>query len=159
MIALISAMSEDRVIGSSQSESGMPWNVPAEYAHYLGLVKGQTVIMGRKSHAIFGKDLNAAAVLVVTRSSPEEKGFWVVHSVEEALARAKSLPHDIFVAGGASIYEAFLPHADRMLLSTIKGSFQGDAFFPPWNEAQWRVAEEEDHPDFVFRVHQRIADS
>lgn len=152
MISLISAMSSTRVIGQG---AGMPWNVPEEYAHYLNLVKGKTVIMGRTSHTIFGADLPASDLIVLSRSDLEAGGARVVHTVEEALAAVAESGGDVFAAGGARIYAQFLKHADHMHLSTIKGAFEGDAFFPEWDPNEWVLLKEEDHPDFVFRVFRR----
>jgi dihydrofolate reductase len=62
----------------------------------------------------------------------------------------------VFVAGGGSIYAQALPLADEMYLSTIKGDFEGDAYFPKFDAAEWMITEERDEPEFVFRKYRRI---
>ena len=152
MIA-ISAMSKDRVIGSGDS---MPWTVPAEYEQYLRFVSGNTVIMGRKSFEIFGKDLPAGTDAVVITRSDSISGAKTAGSVPEAVAIAESIGKPVFVAGGGSIYEQALPLVDEMFLSTIKGDFEGDAYFPAFDPTEWDIVEERDEPEFVFRIYRRL---
>ena len=150
---IISAMSKDRVIGNGD---GMPWNVPDEYEQYLGFVGGNTVIMGRKTFEIFGKDLPATTdVVVITRQS-QITGVKVASSFPEAVTIAASLGKPVFVAGGASVYEQALPLAEEMYLSTIKGEFEGDAWFPEFDPDQWELIEQRDERDYVFRIYRRL---
>ena len=149
---LISAMGANRVIGSGD---GMPWNVPEEYEQFLSFVRGQAVIFGRRSYEIFGSDLEDAAVFVVSRSMPETPGVTVCRDLESAVAAGRETGRELYSAGGATIYEQTLPLAHKLYLSTIKGDFTGDAYFPELDESAWIVTRTEDHPAFVFRVYER----
>ncbi len=151
---IISAMSYGRVIGRG---AGMPWNVPDEYQQFLRFVEGQTVIMGRRSYEIFGDDLTSAHTIVVSRSVKEASGAVVCAGVEEAVETARSFGKTVFSAGGGSIYAQTIPLADTMYLSYIKGDFEGDTYFPAFDEAEWEVATREDRPAFEFVVYQRRA--
>ena len=150
---VISAMSKDRVIGSG---NGMPWNVPAEYQQYLRFVSGQTVIMGRISYEIFGPDLPEGTTAIVISRSATIDGVTVVKSLEEALAFAEGIGKTVFVAGGGSIYSQAVPLAAEMYLSTIKGDFEGDAYFPEFDANDWEITEERDEAEFVFRRYRRV---
>ena len=149
---IISAMSYDRVIGSG---AGMPWNIPEEYQQFLRFVDGQTVIMGRRSYEIFGDDLTSAHNIVISRSIKEVPGAVVCASVDEAIAAARSYGKTVFSAGGGSIYAQTISLADAMYLSYIKGDFDGDTYFPDFDEAEWDIVNREDHPAFEFVVYQR----
>jgi len=150
---IIGAMSKDRIIGKG---AGMPWNVPDEYQQYLDFVSGNTIILGRKSYEIFGADLpDRTSVIVISRTADFD-GVTVVPSLAEALTRAEAEGKTVFVAGGGSIYAQALPLADEMYLSTIKGDFEGDAYFPKFDAAEWMITEERDEPEFVFRKYRRI---
>lgn len=149
---IIAAMSSDRVIGSG---AGMPWNVPEEYQQFLRFVEGQTVIMGRRSFEIFGDDLTTTTNIVVSRSVTGMPGAIVCTGVEEAVETAESFGKTVFSAGGGSIYAQTIPLADTMYLSTIKGHFEGDTYFPDFDEAAWDVVKRDDHPAFEFVVYQR----
>ena len=150
---IIAAMGTNRVIGVGE---GMPWHIPEEYEQYIRHVSGQTVIMGRRSWAIFGRDLTTTHNIVVSRSG-QVTGALSVPSLELALAQAEEVGRTIFIAGGASIYTQALESdcVDEMYLSTIHGDYTGDSFFPAWNEANWDVVRREPHARFDFVVWRR----
>lgn len=149
---IISAMSEDRVIGDGD---GMPWDVPAEYQQYLRFVGGHTVIMGRKSYEIFAPDLpDGTTKIVISRSSID--GATVANSLDKALAIADSIGKTVFVAGGASVYAQAIPLADEMYLSTIKGHFRGATCFPEFDTHDWTIVEEREEAEFIFRRYCRV---
>ena len=150
---IISAMSEDRVIGSGD---GMPWSVPDEYQRYLETVAGQTVIMGRRSWDIFGKDLADTKNIVLTRQ-PEIDGAKVATSLELALGMAVGAGRMVFVAGGSSVYGQAISIADEMYLSTIKGDFDGDSYFPDFDKSHWDVIREIDYGSYIFRHYSRTS--
>lgn len=152
-IILVSAMTEDRVIGSGD---GMPWDIPAEYRHYLEMIRGHTVVMGRKSLEIFGDDLTCARTIVVTRSERiEGENVEFASSVEEALRMAARGPGDTYVAGGASIYEQALSSANRMHLSTIHGEYEGDTYFPAYDPGDWLVVRRERREGYDYTEYAR----
>jgi len=150
----IAALGTDRVIGSGE---GMPWNVPEEYAHFLSLIEGQTVLMGRRSWQIFGNDLTSAHNIVISRSARGFEGAEVARSLEAAIERGRVLGKTLFCAGGAGIYAQALPHADAMFLSYVKGEFTGDAYFPAFDEADWVVERRVDHAGFEYVVYRRVS--
>lgn len=152
-VILIAAMSRDRVIGTGDD---MPWDVPEEYEQFRELTRDQTIVIGRKSFEIFGPDLTSRHTLVVTRGDPiNEEGVVSCGSLDDALTRAAGLHRDVYVAGGASIYEQALRRADEMKLSVIKGEFAGDAYFPAFDASEWQIVEQRDHPQFTFTHYRR----
>lgn len=151
-IKLICAMARNRVIGAG---AGMPWNVPEEYAHYRRTIAGQTVVMGRRSYEIFGSDLTSRYAIVASRTARRLEGAIVSSSLDDAIERAQVLGREIFINGGASLYRQALPRVDEMYLSTIKGDFAGDAYFPEFDVDEWDVAEESDHDEYIFRRYRR----
>ncbi|NIM01315.1 MAG: hypothetical protein GTN89_10825 [Acidobacteria bacterium] len=151
---LIAALGNDRVIGSGD---GMPWDVPEEYEHFLSLIEGQSVLMGRRSWEIFGGDLTSAHNIVISRSVRRLMGAKVAHSLGEAMELGRSYGKTLFCAGGAGVYAQALPHADAMYLSFIKGEFSGDAYFPQYDDADWIIDMRVDHPRFEYVVFRRQA--
>jgi dihydrofolate reductase len=155
-LILISAMTRDRVIGS---RNGLPWSIPEEYEQFLGHVRGHPIVMGRKSWEIFGPDLTESPLVVVSSSVRQLSGAEVRPDVEQALELAGTLGDRVFSAGGATIYRQTLPRADALYLSIIKKPYEGDTYFPAFDEAQWRVASRDDHAEFEFRVYERLRES
>lgn len=134
----------------------MPWSVPKEYAQYLTFIKDQTVIMGRTSYEIFGEDLTSAHTIVLSRQLAAGPGYTVYADLEEALAYAQTLGKRVFVAGGAQVYQQALALADEMYLSIIHGEFEGDRFFPAFQQDQWAIEEQREEKHFTFYRYQRI---
>lgn len=134
----------------------MPWNVPDEYEQYLNFVTGNVVVMGRRTYEIFGKDLSAETSRVVITRSQSIDGAVVAHSLVDGIKAARNLGGTVFIAGGGSIYQQAVPLVDEMYLSTIKGDFDGDTFFPEFSRDQWTVIEERDEPAYVFRKYRRL---
>ena len=151
---IVGAMTRDRVIGSGD---GMPWDVPDEYAHFLRLVAGQTIILGRRSYEIFGEGLTSAHTVVVSRSPglALRPNAVAAATIEEAVRTARSFGRTVFSSGGASVYAQTIPLARAMYLSYIKGDFTGDAHFPSFDEREWLVERRDDHPRWEFVVYRR----
>lgn len=151
-VRIISAMTVDLVIGA---DDGMPWSVPEEYRHFVDSVRGGAVILGRTSFEIFGPDLEAVEVIVLTHRDHAPPGTHKAGSVEGAVRIARELGRAPWIAGGASVYSQALPLADEMHLSIVPGRFEGDARFPAWDASEWILVEERPHPGYLFRRYVR----
>jgi len=137
VISLIAALDRKGGIGKGGS---MPWHLPADLARFKSLTMGHPVIMGRKTHASIGKALPGRRNVVVTRNPMYlAPGVEVAHSLDEALQMAGE--GEVFVIGGAEIYRAALPKANRLYVTKIDAEFGADTFFPAFDESAWRVVE------------------
>ena len=151
MLIIISAIGSNRIIGNGD---GLPWHIPSEYDQFLGYVKDQTVLMGRRSYEIFKSDMLPKRMVVVSRSLKTEKAT-VFSSLPEALAYSNKFSEDVFICGGQSVYEESIQYADYMYLSFIKGEHQGNVYFPEFDEREWSVEKKEEHAEFVFVIYKR----
>jgi len=142
VISLVAAVAANRVIGR---QGRLPWRLPADLARFKRLTTGHTVLMGRKTFRSIGGALPVRRNIVLSRDPGfTAAGCLVAHSVEEALAASGALAdggEELFVIGGASVYELFLPLADRLYLTRIEVDVPGDAFFPPLDEKAWRITQ------------------
>lgn len=138
-INIIVAMDRQRVIGKKNM---LPWHMPADLQHFKQLTLGNTVIVGRKTHesiiARLGRPLPGRKTIVVTRQNLEPSdNLAVAGSLPDALALAKD--KEVFIIGGAQIYEQALSLADRIYLTRIETEVEGgDTFFPEIDKAQWQ---------------------
>jgi dihydrofolate reductase len=143
MLALIAAMDRNRVIGK---DNRLPWRLPADMRRFRALTMGKRVLMGRKTFESIGRPLEGRINLVLTRdpgfSAP---GCEVLHSADEALDLARS-GADLMVIGGASVYQQFMAPAERLYLTLVHHELDGDAWFPPFTDADWGLAAREDLP-------------
>ncbi|OGG45644.1 MAG: hypothetical protein A3F84_28900 [Candidatus Handelsmanbacteria bacterium RIFCSPLOWO2_12_FULL_64_10] len=152
MVILIAALTRDRVIGK---DNRMPWHISEESKHFRRLTTGHTLIWGRKTFESAGR-LPKRNIVVVSRTlAGDTEGVDVCRTLEEAIEKARAYGKDIFIAGGAETYRQALPLADRLYLSYVKKDYDGDAYFPEFDESEWEVAREEDHSEFVFVEYRR----
>lgn len=143
ILSLMAAASENNVIGKN---GWLPWDLPAELAHFRSLTRGKPVIMGRKTY----ESINARGraplpgrhnIIVSRNADLEYPGADVVSSVEEAIELAKADgAEEACVIGGEAIYAAALPLADRIFLTRVHTVIEdGEAFFPPFDEQVWEM--------------------
>ncbi len=142
-LTLIAAMSENRVIGR---DNDLIWNMPTDMKRFMRLTTGHHVIMGRKTFESMLKPLPNRINIVVTRQRDyQAKGCLVVHNLEAAIQKAEGDPQP-FVIGGAQLYKLALPYAQTIELTLIHHRFEGDTFFPEFDQSKWLLEKEENHP-------------
>ncbi len=157
MVSIIAAFTKNRVVGK---DGALPWHLPEDMKLFKELTSGKTVIMGRKTYdslpAKF-KPLPNRHNIVVSRSleSTSIAGVDVCPSVEAALEKAKSYGKEIFIIGGASIYQQALPYAAKMYLSQVKKEYEGDTYFPEFDVREWEIIETREFADFILKVYRR----
>lgn len=141
-ITMIWAMDKRRLIGK---DNGMPWRLPSDMAYFKTMTQGKTVVMGRKTYESLGKALPNRRNIVLTRNpewtAPDAE---VMHQIESVLPLAAD--EEIMVMGGAQIYREFLPLADKLLVTRIDAEFEGDEYFPLYEESAWELAGEAEGP-------------
>lgn len=148
MLSIIAAIGDGGVIGR---EGALPWHIPEDLKRFKQLTMGHPIIMGRKTYESIGKPLPGRVNIVISRQEGyEAAGCEVFRSLEEALAKYE--PQNPFVIGGAEIYRAALPLADRLHITEVKISTDGDVFFPDFDRSQWRETSREPHDQFDFVV-------
>ena len=141
-IVLLLARAENGVIGS---EGDIPWHIPGEQRRFKEMTMGTPMVMGRKTFDSFPRPLPGRRHIVLTRDRAWRKeGAEVVHGIEDAIARADSPV--VSVIGGADIYRMFEPMADRIELTLVAFSPEGDARIDLPDPAKWREAKREDFP-------------
>lgn len=143
IISLIAAMAENRVIGI---ENRLPWKLPADMKWFRENTLGKPIVMGRKTFESFGaKPLPQRTNIVITNDTHyRADGAVVVHSIEDALKAAGDTP-EVMIIGGASFYTQMLPRADRIYLTIVHHTFDGDAWLPEFDANQWREARRSEH--------------
>src|SRR5689334_25110054 len=118
-IVLVVAIADNDVIGNANR---IPWRIADDMKRFKALTIGKPMIVGRKTYESFPKrPLQGRTNIIVTRDRAyRAEGAVVVHSLEDALARARSeSPSEIVVAGGADVYAQALPHAARIELTEV----------------------------------------
>ncbi|MFD2516399.1 dihydrofolate reductase [Salinimicrobium flavum] len=143
VVTMIAAAAENNALGK---DNDLVWHLPDDFKRFKKLTSGHHIIMGRKTFESFPKPLPNRTHIVITRKKDYKKeGAVVVHSLKEALDRAKE-DSQPFIIGGGEIYHQALSMADKIELTRVHGSFEADAFFPEIDEDNWELTASEFHP-------------
>ena len=154
----IVAVADNGVIGK---DGDMPWHIPEDLRHFKETTMDHPVIMGRVTYEgileALGEPLPGRTTVILTsRDLETPENAVVAGSLEEALEEAETAArerHDadrIFVAGGATVYEQFLPALDRLIVTAIRDEPAGDTYFPEWNPEEWREDARDERDGFAF---------
>ncbi len=136
-LTLVAAQSRNRVIGVG---GRIPWHLPADLRRFRALTMGKPMLMGRTTYESIGRPLPGRRSLVLTRGATLP-GVECFGSVDAALAVVLHVP-EVMVVGGGIVYEALLPRASKICLTTVDVDIDGgDAFFPELARAEWVITE------------------
>ncbi|NOZ80131.1 MAG: dihydrofolate reductase [DPANN group archaeon] len=150
---IIAAMDEEGLIGK---DNGLPWHLSSDLKHFKKTTRGKAIIMGRKTFLSLGsKPLPDRMNIVISRNPGKEKDVVWATTIEEAIKKAEQHHKDIFVIGGRSVYEQFIPLADKLYISHVEGHHEGNVHFPSYDRSAWEVEHEEQKEGFLFRIYRR----
>lgn len=154
-IVLVAALDENRAIGRNGE---LPWRLRDDLKAFKSLTLGAPVVMGRKTWESLGRPLPDRQNIVLTRNPDlRAEGADVIGSPAEVRDITGEVPR-LFVIGGGSIYEAFLPMADRLVLTRVHTRVEGaDAWFPEWDSSAWSLLNSEsvsadERNEFAFTI-------
>lgn len=143
---IIAAMDENRLIGR---DNRLPWRIPEDIAWYQSQTDGQLMLMGRKTFEGIRRRPEGSRYIVLSETvsayEPEQGEVTVLKSVNQI--HNLPLEGEGWICGGGLIYEAMLPFADELVLTQVKGRFEGDTYFPPFEhlfQAEETLIQEKD---------------
>lgn len=151
MISMIAAVADNRVIGN---KNAIPWHLPADFKYFKEMTLGKIIVMGLKTfESIGGKPLSGRKNIILNNdpSYIPPKDCFVARSIEEIMKTTgqndpvMNTGQEVFVCGGASVYKQFLPLAQKLYLTYVRATPEGDTFFPEINLAEWTETKREDH--------------
>ena len=165
VVSLIVAVSENNVIGK---DNDLIWNFPNDIKYFKNTTKGHFVIMGRKNFESIPHKYrplpNRTNVVVTRQNKYHAEGCIVVHSIEDAIKKAKKAADtEPFIIGGGEIYQLALKSQliDRIYLTRIHHHYDGDTFFPTL-EKDWRLVNSKKHSaddkhiyDYDFEIYEK----
>ena len=142
-VTLIVAASTNDVIGRN---GALPWHLPEDLRLFRQRTLGKPVIMGRRTHESIGRALPGRRNIVISGQADRRiDGCEVASGPAEALALVEG-DDEVMVIGGELVYRQFLTRANRVFLTRVHLSVDGDAFLPALDPAEWRVVDERDYP-------------
>jgi len=164
IISMIAAIAENRVIGK---DNDLVWDLPADMKYFMSTTRAHCIVAGRRNYESIPlkfRPLKDRTNIIVTRNIEySAPGAIVVNSLDEAIERARlEGESELFIIGGGEIYEQAMNMADRLYITEIKASFEGDTFFPDYNKSLWkedsRIANSKDDKhayEFDFVIYSR----
>ncbi|MBL7735130.1 MAG: dihydrofolate reductase [Chitinophagaceae bacterium] len=143
IINLVVAASLNNVIGK---DNQLLWRLPNDMAFFKNITWGMPVIMGRKTYGSLGKPLKGRTNIVVSHNHGLNiPGVKIAAGLKEAIVLAEEEGvKQCFVIGGGEIYKQAMPLAQRIYLTRVQTVIEGDAFFPPIDEALWGKTDQAD---------------
>lgn len=167
IIALVVAMGENRAIGRG---GDLPWRLSSDMRYFRKITMGKPIIMGRLTLGSLPRVLDGRLNIVLTRNAAfEASGAVMAYNLDEALDVARREARrtgtdEIMVIGGADVFSAILPQADRIYLTEVEAAPDADTWFPELDRSQWREVSRQRHAPgpkddhaFSFVVLERIA--
>jgi dihydrofolate reductase len=141
-LSLIVAVSSNGVIGVNNT---LPWHLSEDLKRFRALTTGHHIIMGRKTYESLNRLLPDRTTVIVTRNRGYQvPGAIIKHSLDEAVACCQDDP-EAFLIGGAELYVEGLQLANKLYVTEIHAAFEGDAFLPAIDHAQWQETLREHH--------------
>ena len=154
-ISLIAAFDKNQAIGKN---GDLPWHLSSDLKHFKNITTGNTIVMGRKTFDSIGRALPNRKNIVLTRNLKWQfEGVVTINNVNDIFEICKN-DSEIFVIGGAEIYNAFLDIATKMILSYVETEVKdADAFFPKFKSENWKIMDEseiikEENDDFSYKI-------
>jgi dihydrofolate reductase len=146
-ISLIAALSQNRVIGKNND---LPWHLPDDMKYFMQTTSGHHVIMGRKNYDSIPEKFrplpNRTNIVVTRQKHFAAPNCMVTNSIEEALAIARNNQEtEAFIIGGSEIYNQGFAMADRLYLTEIHATIEGDTYFPAFDKSQWKEVSRKHH--------------
>lgn len=140
--SIVVAMDRNRAIGNN---GDLPWHQRADLQHFRKITMDKPILMGRKTHESIGRALPGRHNIVITRNENYESaaGCTVVHDLDTALLAADST--EVMIIGGADLFAATLPRAEKIYLTEIDTEVEADTFFPEFDTGSWQEVSRESH--------------
>ncbi len=162
MLSHIVAASENNIIGV---KNGLPWRLPSDFRYFKNKTWGMPVIMGRNTYESMKKDLPGRINIVVTKKTDwQAENVFVAHGIDEAIKKAKeSDAKEIFIIGGGEIFKQTLTIINRIYLTRVHTTLEGDTSYPQFDTSEWKLIKEDSFPSdeknnypYTFEVWERI---
>ncbi|MCS6905310.1 MAG: dihydrofolate reductase [Bacteroidia bacterium] len=163
IFSIIAAVAQNGVIGS---KNRLPWHLPNDLKYFKQKTLHHTVIMGRLSFESLGKPLPLRRnIILTTQKNFVALGCEIAHSLDDIFKLTQDEKQEIFILGGAKVYQLFLklPQTQNLYITHVLASVEGDVFFPPINWHNWKVQNEIFYPkdnrnlyDILIKEYKRL---
>ena len=137
MLSIIAAHDENYGIGIRNE---LPWKLSDDLKNFKKITENNYIVMGRKTFESIGKALpNRKNIILTHQQEYTQDKCIILNDIQQVINLSKDKPHyEIFIIGGAQIYNIFLPHIDRLYITKVHATLEADAFFPKWDKEDFK---------------------
>jgi len=145
LLSHLVAASENNAIGKGNH---LPWNLPNDFKFFKNKTWGMPVVMGRNTYESLDKLLPGRFnIVITTKQDWQREGVIVAHSVDEAIIKASETDcKEIFIIGGAEVFKQTIELVNRIYLTRVHATVEGDALYPMIDKTKWELKAEDPHP-------------
>ncbi|MEJ7675651.1 MAG: dihydrofolate reductase [Chitinophagaceae bacterium] len=145
IISHLVAASENNVIGRNNK---IPWHLPNDLKFFKNKSWAMPVIMGRNTYESLDKPLQGRINVVITTNKDWQRDdVTVAHSIDEAIEKAcESDCNELFIIGGGEIFKQSMDIVNRIYLTRVHTTIDGNTFYPSFDESKWKLISEDRHP-------------
>ncbi|PGS72200.1 dihydrofolate reductase [Bacillus cereus] len=159
IISAMVAVGENNVIGKNND---IPWRLPNDWAYLRRITMGHSIILGRKNYESIGKPLDGRKnIILTTNKNYKAEGCYIAYSIEDALSKCEG--EEVFILGGEEIYQQFLRYTQKLYITKIHSTFEGDRYFPEIDFSLWKeiytekgIQNDKNPYEYYFHVFERI---
>ncbi|MFB5563374.1 dihydrofolate reductase [Bacillus cereus] len=159
IISAMVAVGENNVIGKNND---IPWRLPNDWAYLRRITTGHSIILGRKNYESIGKPLDGRKNIILTKNKNyKAEGCHIAYSIEDALSKCEG--EEVFILGGEEIYQQFLPYTQKLYITKIHATFEGDRYFPEIDISLWKeiytekgIQNDRNPYEYYFHVFEKI---
>lgn len=143
MLKIIAAHDNEFLIGNKNK---LPWNIKEDIEHFHKEIEGKVILMGRityESIKNIKNNFKVKKIIVMTKNlnyDPKDSDILIFHKIVDVLQYSEK--EDIYICGGSEIYEQLLPYAKEMIITEIKGIYEGDSYFPLYDNKEFKLIKE-----------------
>lgn len=151
MISMIAAIGKNREIGK---DNKLLWHIKSDMENFKRLTMNKYIVMGKNTYLSLPKKLEGRKYIILSKSIDSLPNAIVYHDLESLLKFINGLNEEVMIIGGASIYNEFMPYADRLYISHINKEAQADAYFPVI-ESDWHISVVDIFDEYIYKVYER----
>lgn len=156
MLSIITCVDKNYLIGK---DNKIPWHYSEDLRYFKEVTWGKKVVMGSKTHesiiSYLNKTLPNRHHIVITRNPHKYPDIECYTSIEAFLSKYQNIDEEIFIIGGKQIYEQLIDYADRLYITYIDASYEGDTYFPKFNKNDFILIKDNKQGVLNFTVYER----
>lgn len=132
---MIVAYGKNREIGKDNT---LIWHIKEDLQNFKNITMGKKIVMGANTYKSLPKKLEGRSYIILSKSLKDIEGALIFNDFEKLLSYINSLNEEVVVIGGSSIYQLFLPYADKLYVTEIDDTYDADAYFPEFDKDKYK---------------------